>query len=128
MKKVVLLLSLCFANVLCGCYNYHKFDFYASNQGFSYLDSLDKSGRKVLLTYPRDVFMVAKPYLLNYFGSRSFRRYKPFHIFLVNDSTWEVWTDANFYGRLREESKSVGWMGIGISIYDGKIKYKKENR
>ena len=134
MKKVIkespmilTMILICF--ILWGCNNYHKLDFYASNQGFSYLDSLKKENRCVALPYPRDAFYVAKPFLIKRYGRKSFRERKPYHVMLVNDSTWEVWTDGDFCRKLDKNDRyTVGWSGVGISMLNGRILYLKHNR
>jgi hypothetical protein len=114
---------------LCGCYNYHKLDFYASNQGFSYLDSLKKNNKCVALPYPYDAFCAAKPFFLKKYGAKGYRIRKPYHVILVNDSTWEVWTDGDFCRYLNRSNRyTIGWSAIGISMYDGRILYLKHNR
>ena len=127
MKYIIIILFAFFA--LCGCYNYHKLDFYASNQGFSYLDSLKKNNKCVALPYPYDAFCAAKPFFLKKYGAKGYRIRKPYHVILVNDSTWEVWTDGDFCRYLNRSNRyTIGWSGIGISMFDGRILYLKHNR
>ena len=126
MRNVFLLL-LSYA-LFSSCFNYHKLDFHASNQGFAYLDSLGINGKRVVLPYPSDAFKVAKPFFRKMYGARDYRNSKPYDVKLVNDSTWEVWTNRNFYRELSKKSTGVGGAGVGISIYDGNIIYYKENR
>lgn len=122
------LLSMMSCVLFSSCFNYQKLDFHVSNQGFSYLDSLRVNSRSVALPYPIDAFRVAKPFFLKRYGARDYRASKPYQVKLVNDSTWEVWTNDNFYRELNRKSTGVGCVGVGISLYDGKIKYVKVNR
>ena len=126
MRNVFLLL-LAYA-LFSSCFNYHRLDFHASNQGFAYLDSLGINSRRVALPYPSDAFRVAKPFFLKMYGAKDYRNCKPYDVRLVNDSTWEVWTNGNFYRELSKKSTGVGGAGVGISMYDGKLLYYKENR
>ena len=125
--RIIYLLFICFT--VWGCNSYHTLDFYVSNQGLSYLDSLKKDNRRVALPYPCDAFNVAKPFLIKKYGRKAFRERKPYHVMLVNDSTWEVWTDGNFCRKLDKKDRyTVGWSGVGISMLDGRILYLKHNR